>query len=84
MEYSNYLGSMITNDERRTREIKFRIAVAKTAFNKTTFHQKNGRKFKERVKFYIWSLALYGAEALTLREVDQNTLEGVKCGAGKG
>jgi hypothetical protein len=29
---------------------------------------------KERVEFYIWSLALYGAEALTLREVDQKYL----------
>jgi len=27
------------------------------------------------VKFYIWSLALYGAETWTLRKVDQNSLE---------
>ena len=37
---------MITNDERRTSEIKFMIAVAKTAFNKTNFHQQTGLKFK--------------------------------------
>jgi hypothetical protein len=30
----NYLGSMITNDARCTREIKARIAMAKAAFNK--------------------------------------------------
>jgi hypothetical protein len=34
VEYFSYLGSMITNDARCTREIKSRIAIAKAAFNK--------------------------------------------------
>jgi hypothetical protein len=34
VEYLNYLGSMITNDARCTREIKSRTAMAKAAFNK--------------------------------------------------
>ena len=34
VEYFNYLGSMLTNDGRCTREIKSRIAMAKVAFNK--------------------------------------------------
>jgi hypothetical protein len=34
VEYFNYLGSMITNDARCTREIKSRIAMAKSALNK--------------------------------------------------
>jgi hypothetical protein len=34
MEYLNYLGSMITNYGRCTREIKSRIAMIKAAFNK--------------------------------------------------
>jgi hypothetical protein len=34
VEDFNYLGSMITNDARYTREIKARIAMAKAAFNK--------------------------------------------------
>jgi hypothetical protein len=34
VEYFNYLGSMITNDARCTREIKSRIAMTKAAFNK--------------------------------------------------
>jgi hypothetical protein len=34
VEYFNYLGTMITNDARCTREIKSRIAMAKAAFNK--------------------------------------------------
>jgi hypothetical protein len=33
VEYFSYLGSMVTNDVRCTREIKSRIAVAKAAFN---------------------------------------------------
>jgi hypothetical protein len=44
VEYFNYLGIMI-NDVRCTREIKFRIAMTKAAFNKKkTFHQQIGRK----------------------------------------
>jgi hypothetical protein len=34
VEYFNYLGSMIRDDKRSTREIKLRIAMAKAAFNK--------------------------------------------------
>jgi hypothetical protein len=35
VEYFNYFGSMV-NAARSTGEIKFRIATAKAAFNKTT------------------------------------------------
>jgi len=39
VEYFNYLGSIITNNARYTREIKCSIAMAKAAFNKKkTFH----------------------------------------------
>jgi hypothetical protein len=34
VKYFNYLGSMITNDAKCTREIKSRIAMVKAAFNK--------------------------------------------------
>jgi hypothetical protein len=36
VEYFNYLGSMITNDARCTREIKSRFSMARAAFNKKT------------------------------------------------
>jgi hypothetical protein len=63
VEYFNYLGSMITSDARCTREIKSRIAIAKTAFKKkknlfTSKLELNLRK--KLVKCYIWSIALYG------------------------
>jgi hypothetical protein len=48
VEYLNYLGIMVTNDARFTREIKYRIAMAKAAFSKKkTFHQQTGLAFKE-------------------------------------
>jgi hypothetical protein len=56
----NYLGSMITNDARCTREIKSRISMAKAAFNKKKplFTSKLDLELrKEIVKCYIWSIA---------------------------
>jgi hypothetical protein len=78
VEYFNYLGSMITSDARCTREIKSRIAMAKTAFNKkkNLFTSKLDLNLRKKpVKFYIWSIALYGAEMWTLQKVDQKYLE---------
>jgi hypothetical protein len=42
VKYFNYLDSMITNDARCTCETKFRVAMAKAAFNrkKTIFASK--------------------------------------------
>jgi hypothetical protein len=74
---------MITNDVHA--KLKSRIAVAKATFNKTTFYRKLDLNLrKERVNCYIWSLALYGAETLTLRKVDQKYLGlcEMRCGRG--
>jgi len=68
-----YLGSILTNDERCTCEIKCRIAMAKAAFKKKrTFFTStlNLELRKKLVKCYVWSIALYGAETWTLRTVD--------------
>ena len=51
--------------------------MAKTAVRnkKTLFTIK--LDFKEKlVKCYLWSIALYGAETWTLRNIDQKYLEG--------
>ena len=67
---------MITIDARCTREIKSSIAMTKAAFNKKTFHQQIGPKFKdETLKCYICRVAFYGAESWTLRKADQKYLE---------
>ena len=65
VEYFKYLGRMIRNDARRTREIKFRIAITKAAFSrkKTIFTCKLDLNLrKQLVKCYIWSIAFYCAE----------------------
>jgi hypothetical protein len=75
---SIYVTGEITNDARCTREIKTRIAMAKTAFNKknTLFASKLDLNLRKKlVKCYIWCIALYGAETLTLWKVDQKCLE---------
>jgi len=68
---------MLTNDGRCSREIESRIAMAKAALNKknlfTSILDLNLRK--KLVKYYIWSMALYGAETWTLRAADQKRLE---------
>jgi hypothetical protein len=55
---------MLTNDGRCTCEIKFRIAMAKAAFNKkrALFTGKIDLELRKKlVKCYIWSIDLYGA-----------------------
>jgi hypothetical protein len=81
VEEFNYLGSMITNAARCTREIKARIAMAKAAFNKkkTLFTIKlDLERRKKLVKCYIWSIALYGVKTWTLWKLDQKYLESLQ------
>ena len=59
-------------------EIKSRIAMAKAAFNKkkTLFTSKLDLNLRKKlVKYYIWSMTLYGAETWTLLTADQKYLE---------
>jgi hypothetical protein len=70
---------MITNDARCTCGIKSRIAMAKAVFtkNKTLFTSKLDLNLRKKlvVKYFICSIALYGAETWTVQEVDQKYLE---------
>jgi hypothetical protein len=78
VECFKYLGRMLTNDGRCTREIKSRIATAKAAFNKkkTLFTSTLDLNLRKKLlKCYIWGIALYGAETWTLRVVDRKHLE---------
>jgi hypothetical protein len=70
---------MITNSARCTREIKSSIAIAKISVNrkKTLFTSKLDLNLRKKlVKWYIWNVALWGAETWTLQKVDQKCLEG--------
>jgi hypothetical protein len=65
MESFKYLGSILTNDRRCTCEIKCKIAMDKTAFNKkrALFTSTMDLELRKKlVKCYIWSMALYGAD----------------------
>jgi hypothetical protein len=69
---------MLTNDGRCTFEIKSRIAMAKTVFNKkkTLFTNTLDVNLRKKlVKCYIWTIALYGAETWTPRAADQKYVE---------
>ena len=52
--------------------------MTKAAFNnkKNLFTSKLDSNLRKKlVKFYVWSMALYGAETWTLRATDQKRLE---------
>jgi hypothetical protein len=60
-----YLGNILTNNKKFTFEMKCRIAMAKTAFNKkmALFSSTLDLELRKKiVKCYIWSIDLYGAE----------------------
>jgi hypothetical protein len=64
VKYFKCLDSTITNDARCTREIKYKISMAKAAFNGkknlfTSILDLNLRK--KLLKCYIWSMVIYGA-----------------------
>jgi hypothetical protein len=72
VESFKYLVSILTNDGRWSCEIKYRIGMAKTAFNKkrALFTSTLDLELrKKRVKCCIWSTTLYGAENWMLRAV---------------
>jgi len=72
------LGSTVSYAVRCIRQIKSRIAMARVTFNKKKvfFTIKLDLTIRNKqVKCYIWSIALYGAEIWTFREVDQKYLE---------
>jgi len=86
VESFKYLGSILTNDGRRTCEIKCRTAMARAAFNKkrALFTSTLDLELRKKlVKCYIWSKALYGAETWMLQAVDQKHWKVLRCCAGE-
>jgi hypothetical protein len=78
VESFKYLGRILTNDGRCTCEMKCRIAMAKTAFNKKRTHFISTLDLelrKKLVKCDVWSIAIYDAENWTLWAGDQKHLE---------
>ena len=52
-----------------------RLSVAKEAFNRKRSGPLEKELRKRLVKYFVWSVALYGAETWTLRWNEQNKLE---------
>jgi len=77
VESFKYLGSILTNDARRTYEIMCRIAMVKLQLTRRGLFTStlDLELRKKLVKCYVWSIALYGAETWTLRAMDQKHLE---------
>lgn len=78
----NYLGSTLSADGRSEKEIKRRIAIAKTSF----WNMKNiltNRKLsiptrKRAIKCYVWSTLLYGGETWTISRSMEKRLEAME------
>jgi hypothetical protein len=76
-----YLGSWITDDGRCEVEIRSRIGMAKTAFNKRKelLTKKMSRHVKKKIiKTVIWSTALYAAETWTVRKEEARQLNALE------
>jgi len=86
VEYFNYLGSMITNDESCTHEIKSRTVMTKAAFNKkkALCTSKLGLNLRKKLSnCEIWSIVPYGAETKKLRKVAHKYLNSFEVCAGE-
>ena len=63
-----------------------RIVIAKEAFNRkiSLLTSKLNIELKKKwVRCYVWSIALYGLDAWTVRQLERRNLErALKCGAG--
>ena len=77
-----YLGSVVTRDGRCVDEIKARIAIAKTAFNKVkplvTNRAISVSLRKRFIKSYVWSTLLYGCEAWNVNKEMERKIEAME------
>ena len=82
-----YLGCNIISNMYSCQEVKERIAMAKKTFNtkESFFCGPLEKELRKRlVKFFVWSLALYGEETWTLRRNQQNEWKHLRCEHGEG
>ena len=75
----SYLGSLITEDCRCEKEIRARIGIAKSTFQRMKGYLTNGKLSigirKRAAKTFIWSTLLYGSETWTVSGKMQEKLE---------
>ncbi len=76
-----YLGSIISEDGRSLTDVKYRIALAKEAFNKSKELLTKGlsQTLKKRlVKVLIWPVVLYGCETWTMLTAEIDKLKALE------
>ncbi|XP_050421358.1 uncharacterized protein LOC126833839 [Adelges cooleyi] len=82
VDYFKYLGSIITDDGKSTKEIRSRIGQAKNTFLKKkkilTSKNMNIVTKKRLIKTYVWSVALYGSETWTINKKEKDMLEALE------
>lgn len=73
-----YLGSTITNDGGCAKEIKCRLQQARCSFQKKKSLLTSRNIYlkirKNFLKTYVWSVALYGSEMWTIKEVEEKNI----------
>ena len=71
-----YLGTNISEDGRCIKEVKTRIALAKTAFwkHKELLKSNVSMSLKKMIRSYIWSVVTYGSEAWTINKEIRNRI----------
>ena len=77
-----YLGTNISEDGRCIKEVKTRIALAKTAFWKHKELLKSNVSMslkKKMIRSYIWSVVTYGSEAWTINKEIRNNSNAFDC-----
>src|SRR5215469_2448751 len=73
-----YLGSLITEDGRSSREIRTRIGLAKVAFwrHKEFLRRDVSKELKMKMlRCYVWSVFLYRCETWTLTKESQKRID---------
>ena len=81
-----YLGCNICSNMNCCLEVKLRIAMAKEAFNRERriFCGPLEKELRKRlVNYFVWSVALYGAETWTLRWRAKKDWKYLRCGYGE-
>ena len=77
-----YLGSWVTSDGKPDKEIRHRIGMAKTAYRKMErVLASHSIKFATKLrllKWYVWSVLLYGLESWTIRPC-RNDCKRLRC-----
>jgi len=77
-----YLGSLVTNSNQSTADIKRRIALAKQALlKKYNIFNNRHLKLETRKKFIrtvVWSMLCNGCETWTMTQKDKNKLQALE------